>query len=71
MLFRYKNKVYVRPFANRIVEVEVYKKDNEYFVNPTNNKVELTNEVANNMYSITIKEAYDLQLHNTKKQILK
>lgn len=72
MLFRYENKIYVRPFANRIVEVEVSKKGNEYFVNPTKNKVELTNKVANEMYSITIEEAYVLQNQNSnaKKQIL-
>lgn len=58
MLFRYNGKIYIKPFANKIVEVKVTKKGNEYTVEPTNNSVELTREVENNLYSVSIEEAY-------------
>lgn len=71
MLFRYKNKVYVRPFANRIVEVKVNKiNDNEYDVKPTENKVEITKEVNNELYSVTLKEAYEIQNKSNKESKL-
>lgn len=60
MLFRYGNKVYVRPFANKMVEVNIIKKGSEYDVQPTNNKVEITSEIENELYSITIEEAYNM-----------
>ena len=61
MLFRYGNKVYVRPFANKLVEVKVEKNGSEYDVKPTTEKLEITNEVNEGLYSITLEEAYDIQ----------
>lgn len=61
MLFRYNNKVYVRPFANKIIEVEVVKKGKDFDVKSTNKQVEITPEVDQNLYSVTIEEAYDMQ----------
>ena len=61
MLFRYNNKVYVRPFANKLVEVIVSKKGNEYDIQPTNTKLEITSEVNEGLYSISIEEAYNIQ----------
>jgi len=61
MLFRYNNKVYVRPFANKLVEVNVSKIGNEYDVKPTNTKLEITSEVNEGLYSISIEEAYNIQ----------
>lgn len=68
-LFRYKGKVYVRPFVNKIIEVIVEKnKDGSFNVKATNNKVELTKEVSNELYSIPIEEAYKMQNKPTSKE---
>jgi len=67
MLFRYKNKVYVRPFANKIVEVIISKNGNEYDIQPTDNKIEITPELNEELYSISNEEAYKLQ-NGSKKE---
>lgn len=67
-LFRYENKVYVRPFANKIIEVEVTKNNGNYDVKSTNNSVELTKEVSNNLYSISLEEAYKMQNKPSSKE---
>ena len=71
MLFRYNNKVYVRPFANKLVEVIVSKIGNEYDVKPTNTKVEITSEVNEKLYSISLEEAYKMQNKLPSKRIIK
>lgn len=65
MLYIYENKIYVRPLENLLVEVVVTKKGNEYNVEATERKVEITNKVSDNLYSITLEKAYELQ--NTSK----
>lgn len=72
MLFRYDNKVYIRPFVNRLVEVEVSKKTNDYDVKPTKNEIKITPEVSEKLYSISIEEAYNMQNKPSKeRRILK
>ena len=61
MLFLYEGKVYIKPFDNRMVEVSVSKKGNEYNVEITEKWVELNDEIRNNMYSITVEKAYEMQ----------
>lgn len=61
MLYIYKGKIYVKPFDNKLVEVKVSKKGNEYNVEATEKKVEINNQVRSDMISITLEEAYKIQ----------
>lgn len=75
MLYFYKDKVYVKPFENKIIEVEVKKDGNEYDVQATQRSVEINRNDLSELYSITIEEAYKIQNKNgnskeNKKDIL-
>lgn len=61
MLFRYENKVYIKPFADKLVEVKVTKRGNEYNIEPSNKKIIITSKIAGELYSIPIEEAYKMQ----------
>lgn len=61
MLFKYKEKIYVRPFSNKIVEVEVTKNGNEYDVKPTKNVVEINTKAENEFISVSLEDAYKAQ----------
>ena len=66
MLFRYNNKVYIKPFADKLIEVKITKKGNEYDVKPiSNKKVVITAEVSEAMYSVPIETAYEMQNKNS------
>lgn len=67
MLFRYDNKVYVRPFANKLVEVIISKNGDVYDVQPTSTKIEITSEVNEKLFSISLEEAYKMQHKSTTK----
>lgn len=58
MLYEYNGKTYIKPFSNKIVEVEVTKRGNEYDVKPTNKKVEITAEIKAEIKEITLENAY-------------
>lgn len=60
MLFRYENKVYIKPFADRIVKVDITKKGKEYDVKATKDIVVITPEINNELYSISLEEAYKI-----------
>lgn len=61
MLFRYENKVYIKPFGDKLVEVKITKKGKEFNVEPSNKILVITAEVSEKMYSIPIEEAYEMQ----------
>lgn len=61
MLFEYENKVYIKPFKEKIVEVKVTKKGDEYNVEPLNKTVIITPKISEKIHSITIEKAYKLQ----------
>ena len=58
MLYQYNGKIYVKPFSNRLVEVEISKKDNEYDVKATERIVELTPKIKEEIVEISLKDAY-------------
>lgn len=58
MLYEYNGKIYVRPFSNKIVEVTIEKKGNEYNVKATEKSMELNQEIQKKMVEITLEEAY-------------
>lgn len=59
MLYEYNGKFYVKPFSNKLVEVEVSKKGNEYDVKATKKVVEIRPEIRNKIVGISLKEAYE------------
>lgn len=58
MLYQYNGKIYVKPFSNKMVEVEISKEGNEYDVKPTKRTVELTPEIKEKIVEISLKDAY-------------
>ena len=57
MLYEFNGKIYVKPFVNKIVEVEITKQDDGFDVKPTTKEVELTTEIRQNLTEISIEEA--------------
>lgn len=60
MLFRYANNVYIKPFADKLVKVDVNKKGKEYDVKATKDVVVITPEINEKLYSISLEEAYKM-----------
>lgn len=60
MLFRYENKVFIKPFADKLVKVDVTKKGNEYDVKATKEIVVITPEINEKLYSISLEEGYKM-----------
>ena len=58
MLYQYNGKIYVKPFSNRLIEVEISKKDNEYDVKATQKIIELTPKIKGEIVEISLKDAY-------------
>lgn len=58
MLYQYNGKIYVKPFSNKMVEVEITKAEKEYDVKPTKRIVELTPEIKDKIVEISLKDAY-------------
>jgi len=58
MLYEYNGKIYIKPFSNKIVEVEIIKKGNEYNVKPLKEIKKLTQEIREKMSEITLENAY-------------
>lgn len=69
MLYEYNGKIYVKPLVNKIVEVEVSKKGNEFDIKPTDKMLYLTEDIKKNMISVTNEQAAKLQ-EKTKKSTL-
>lgn len=53
MLYEYDGKTYIKPLVNKMVEVEVSKKGNEYDIKPTKNMVYITEDVKKKMNAIS------------------
>lgn len=66
MLYIYEGKIYVKPFDYKMIEVLVTKTGNEYNVEATEKEVEITNKVSENLYSITVEKAYEIQNSGNK-----
>lgn len=60
MLFRYGTKVFIKPFADKLVKVDVTKKGKEYDVKATKDVVVITPEINEKLYSISLEEAYNM-----------
>lgn len=59
MIYEYNKKFYVKPFSNKIVEVNVEKKNNEFDVQPTKKVLYLTSDIQKAMSEVTLQEAYE------------
>lgn len=53
MLYEYDGKTYIKPLVNKMVEVEVSKKGNEYDIKPKKNMVYITEDVKKKMNAIS------------------
>jgi len=58
MLYQYNGKIYVKPFSNKMVEVEITKIEGGYNIKPTKKTVELTPEIKEKIVEISLKDAY-------------
>ena len=58
MLYEYDGKIYIKPFSNKIVEVEVIKKGEEFEIKPLKGIKRLTPEIKENIKEITLENAY-------------
>lgn len=58
MLYEYNRKIYIKPFSNKMVEVEISKSENEYDVKPTKKFVEITPEIREKIVEISLENAY-------------
>lgn len=67
MLLKYDNKLYIRPFGNKLVEVKINKKGKEYDIVPTDKKVEITSAIEGQLHSVTNEAAYEMQNKNSFK----
>ena len=70
MLYIFNGKVYVKPFENKIVEVSITKKGEDYDVKATKPPLELNGEQLKELISITIEDAYKFQSKEEKKKLL-
>ena len=68
MLYLYKDKIYVKPYENKIVEVVIKKTINGYDAEATKNVI-VEDGLVNKLQPISIEEAYNLT--NTTKKGLK
>lgn len=58
MLYEFNRKIYVKPFSNKLIEVEISKIENDYDVKATNKIVEITPEIREKIVEISLKDAY-------------
>lgn len=66
MIYEFNGKFYVRPFSNKLVEVEITKKDGEFDVKATPKEIMLNNEIQSKMAEVTLEYAYE-KLNRGKK----
>lgn len=69
MLYMFRDKIYVKPFDNKIVEVSITKKNNEYDVKAEKSPLELTSKELKELVSITLENAYKY-LHKENRNIM-
>ena len=69
MLYEYNGKIYVKPFSNKLVEVEVSFKNGEYDVKATKRVVEITPEIKKKVFEVSLEQAYKKQNKNKMETI--
>jgi len=70
MLYIFNEKIYVKPFDNKIVEVTITKTGNEYDVKAIKAPVELNDMKLKELASISLEEAYKHQNREVKRTII-
>lgn len=66
MLYFFRDKIYVKPFDSKIVEVTVTKDENGYDVKALKAPLELTSSQLKELSSITLEDAYKYQNKGNK-----
>lgn len=64
MLYIFIDKIYIKPFDNKVVEVTITKNNEGYNVKPIKKPIELNDKQLKQLISITIEEAYKYQQKN-------
>lgn len=59
MLYEYNGKFYVKPFSNKLVEVNIDKESNELDLKPTKKVVVITPEVKSKMVEVNINTIFE------------
>ena len=67
MLYVYKGKIYVKPYENKIVEVEISKIKDGYDAKATD-RIIIEDNLVDKLQSISIEEAYKLLNTDSKKK---
>lgn len=58
MLYEFNQKIYIKPFSNKLIEVEIAKSGKGYDVKPTKKTVVLNAENKGKIVQIPLEEAY-------------
>lgn len=61
MLYEYNGKIYIKPLVNKIAEVKISKKGDEYDIQPTGKIIYITDEIKKEWTPVSKKNAYELQ----------
>lgn len=61
MLYKYNDKIYVKPLVNKIVEVNITKKGDEYDIQPNKDFTYITPDIKKKMIEITVEDAYKMK----------
>lgn len=69
MLYELNGKIYIKPFPNKIIEVEITKNGNEYNAKLTKKIIELIPETKAKLVEITIEDAYKKKYKTENKVI--
>ena len=68
MLYVFNDKIYIKPFHNKLVEVKIEKDKDEYNVITTNKNISLTSTAQlKELSQLTLEEAYKYQNKEKKK----
>lgn len=67
MLYEFNGKIYIKPFSNRLVEVEIQKDEEEYIVKATNRIINITPKIKSKITEISLKDAYKKTNKGSKK----
>lgn len=61
MLYEYNGKIYIKPLVNKIAEVKISKKGDEYDIQPTGKIIYITDEIKKEWTPVSKENAYELQ----------
>lgn len=67
MLYEFRGKIYIKPFSNKLVEVNIVRNPDDYDIELTNKKIEITPQIEKEIAGISLENAYNRFKKNKKK----